>query len=156
MQFLEMGVPRHRGTGAQPIVRDAVPIMPAHDLAGQAVKAQDAVGATVQPDVGNSLWPRTGNRVHTLCTSNGSPYTNFQSRIMYGTYKLTQAMPGGDVLAAFTRILHRSVNDELMQVHRSGPPHSFPLVHVLSFAASAACLCNERLLQRSAAQVHRS
>jgi hypothetical protein len=145
MQFLEMGVPRHRGTSAQPIVRDAVPIMAAHGQAGQAVKAQDAVGTTVQQDVGNSLWPRTGNRVHTLCTSNGSPYTNFQNRIMYGTYKLTQAMPGGNVLAAFTRILHRSVNDELMQVHRSGPPHTFPLVHV-SCASTAACLCNNRLL----------
>jgi hypothetical protein len=34
------------------------------------------------------------NRIHTIHTSNGSPYQNFQSRIMFGTYKLVQALPG--------------------------------------------------------------
>ena len=32
----------------------------------------------------------------------------------YGTYKLVQQMPGGDKLTGFTRILHRSTPDELM------------------------------------------
>ena len=32
---------------------------------------------------------------------------------MYGTYRLAKRMPGGDVLAAITRILHRSQDDEL-------------------------------------------
>ncbi len=27
-------------------------------------------------------WPRTGRTIHTVCTSNGSPYLNFQTRIM--------------------------------------------------------------------------
>ena len=61
-------------------------------------------------------WPTVGSTVHTLCTSNGSPYTNFQTRIMYATYQLAQKAPGGEIMAAFTRILHRSKTDELMQV----------------------------------------
>ena len=27
-------------------------------------------------------WPKTGRTIHTVCTSNGSPYLNFQTRIM--------------------------------------------------------------------------
>lgn len=56
----------------------------------------------------------TGDTIHTLCTSNGSPYLNFQLRIMYGTYQLVQKMPGGEKLVAFTRILHRQQPDVLM------------------------------------------
>lgn len=63
-------------------------------------------------------WPADGSAVHTLCTSNGSPYLNFQNRIMYATYQLAQKAPGGDSLSGFTRILHRSHEDELMQVRR--------------------------------------
>lgn len=33
----------------------------------------------------------------------------------YGTYKKVQAMPGGERLVAFTRVLHRTVPDVLMQ-----------------------------------------
>jgi hypothetical protein len=33
----------------------------------------------------------------------------------YATYKLVQAMPGGDKLTGFTRILHRTVPDLLME-----------------------------------------
>ena len=29
-----------------------------------------------------AMFPTTGNTIHTLCTSNGSPYMNFQNRIM--------------------------------------------------------------------------
>ena len=32
----------------------------------------------------------------------------------YATFKLAQAMPGGEKLAAFTRILHRTENDILV------------------------------------------
>lgn len=35
-------------------------------------------------------------------------------RRRYGTYKLVQKMPGGEKLTGFTRILHRSTPDELM------------------------------------------
>uniref|UniRef100_A0A061QV19 Hydroxyproline O-arabinosyltransferase-like domain-containing protein n=1 Tax=Tetraselmis sp. GSL018 TaxID=582737 RepID=A0A061QV19_9CHLO len=51
--------------------------------------------------------------IHTICTSNGSPYVNFQTRIMYGTYLKVQSMPGGEKLVAFTRILHRTKPDVL-------------------------------------------
>eukprot|EP00891_Asterochloris_glomerata_P007790 jgi/Astpho2/7790/fgenesh1_pm.00117_%23_7_t len=55
-----------------------------------------------------------GRTIHTVCTSNGSPYLNFQTRIMYGTYNKAQQLPGGERLAAFTRILHRTTPDILM------------------------------------------
>jgi len=58
-------------------------------------------------------WP--GDTVHTLVTSSGDGYQNFQTRIMYATYKLAQKMPGGEKLTGFTRILHRTVPDILME-----------------------------------------
>jgi hypothetical protein len=82
------------------------------------------------------------NNIHILCTSNGSPYqsepprcfatpaclppparchqhapnrrADYQLRIAYSTYKLVQKMPGGERHVGFTRILHRTVDDELM------------------------------------------
>ncbi|EIE24619.1 hypothetical protein COCSUDRAFT_14028 [Coccomyxa subellipsoidea C-169] len=65
--------------------------------------------STVTPGI-----PTKGTAIHTLVTSNGSPYLNFQNRIMYGTYKKAQKMPGGDSLVGFTRILHRTRPDLLM------------------------------------------
>ncbi|GAX80911.1 hypothetical protein CEUSTIGMA_g8346.t1 [Chlamydomonas eustigma] len=55
-----------------------------------------------------------GDTIHTLMTSSGSGYQNFQGRIMYGTYKIVQGMSGGDKLTGFTRILHRVKPDECM------------------------------------------
>ncbi|KAL6750916.1 hypothetical protein V8C86DRAFT_2795790 [Haematococcus lacustris] len=55
-----------------------------------------------------------GDTVHTVFTSSGDAYQNFQSRIMYATYKLVQQQPGGERLTGFTRILHRTVPDVLM------------------------------------------
>lgn len=52
--------------------------------------------------------------IHTLATSNGSPYQNYQMRIAYATYNLIKEMPGGSRHVAFTRILHRTKDDELM------------------------------------------
>jgi hypothetical protein len=116
LQFLEMGIERHYQDG-HPIVAGASPLrrdlpMDAtsqthNGFASQANKIDSAVAARL---------PSMGKTIHTLCTSNGSPYVNFQTRIMYGTYKLTQQMPGGELLAGFTRILHRTQPDELMQV----------------------------------------
>jgi len=51
--------------------------------------------------------------IHVLCTSNGSPYLNWQTRIMYQTYKMVRDQPGSD-LKHFTRLLHRRTDDELM------------------------------------------
>eukprot|EP00877_Chromochloris_zofingiensis_P015145 jgi/Chrzof1/9885/Cz04g19190.t1 len=61
--------------------------------------------------------PRTrhpGDTIHSIFPSNGSPYQNFQARIMYGTYKLVQKQPDGDKLTGFTRVLHRMTDDEVM------------------------------------------
>ncbi len=52
------------------------------------------------------------HRIHTLTTTNGSPYQNYQMRIAYASYKRMLAMPGGEHHVAFTRILHRTVRDE--------------------------------------------
>mmetsp|Transcript_5534 Transcript_5534/g.20170 ORF Transcript_5534/g.20170 Transcript_5534/m.20170 type:complete len:517 (-) Transcript_5534:1235-2785(-) len=52
--------------------------------------------------------------IHTVCTSNGSPYLNFQARIMYGTYQIASQEPGGEMMLYFTRVLHRRTDDELM------------------------------------------
>lgn len=55
-----------------------------------------------------------GDTIHSVITSSGSGYQNWQGRIMYGTYKLVQKMPGGEKLTGFTRILHRVHEDECM------------------------------------------
>lgn len=55
-----------------------------------------------------------GSTIHTLFTSNGSPYQNFQARIMVATWHLVRSSPGGGALVAMTRILHRTTPDELM------------------------------------------
>lgn len=56
----------------------------------------------------------SSSAIHTLCTSNGSPYLNYQTRIMYSTYRILQAANGGMQNTAFTRILHRTQPDLLM------------------------------------------
>ncbi|GLC42047.1 hypothetical protein PLESTB_001062400 [Pleodorina starrii] len=82
---------------------------------------QQQAGAVkgVFPDA--NTWPITpvkekmpGNTIHTLFTSNGSPYQNIQARIMVGTYNIIRKMPGGERLVALTRILHRTTPDEVM------------------------------------------
>lgn len=65
-----------------------------------------------------------GDTIHSVLTSSGDEYQNFQTRIMYATYKMVQKMPGGERLTAFTRILHRSVPDILMD--EVPTYHSFP------------------------------
>ena len=52
--------------------------------------------------------------IHTLITSNGAPYMNYQTRILMGTYELIRQMPGGEKHVGLTRILHRSKPDILM------------------------------------------
>ena len=59
--------------------------------------------------VGSVVRPR--NRIHTLTTTNGSPYQNYQMRIAYASYTRMLAMPGGEHHVAFTRILHRTARD---------------------------------------------
>ena len=51
--------------------------------------------------------------LHTVLTSSGNAYMNWQTRVMYRTY-LKHAAEPGSILKAFTRILHRGKDDELM------------------------------------------
>ncbi len=53
--------------------------------------------------------------VHTMITSNGSPYMNWQTRIFYETWKKA-ASEKDSILRRFTRVLHRSTEDELMKL----------------------------------------
>ena len=57
----------------------------------------------------------TDRSIHVLMTSGGGPYQNFQTRIMYSTFQKVQGQPGGENLVAFTRILHRTKPDRLME-----------------------------------------
>lgn len=97
----------------------------AADSAAASTTSSTAGGAPprnfkgVFPDA--NTWPITpvkekmpGNTIHTLFTSNGSPYQNIQARIMVGTYNLVRKMPGGERLVALTRIMHRTKPDEVM------------------------------------------
>eukprot|EP00850_Spirogloea_muscicola_P011540 SM000072S21174 [mRNA] locus=s72:97305:104460:+ [translate_table: standard] len=52
--------------------------------------------------------------IHVIVTSNGSPYLNWQNRIMYHTYQKVAALPESD-MKYFTRVLHRSKPDALME-----------------------------------------
>lgn len=131
VQFLEMGTYRHYKHGT-PIVAapqaqiiDTIHTHSSISVHGAAastdVTSQIALAYHTSPERTSrnpspAGWPTQGSTIHTLCTSNGSPYTNFQNRIMYATYKLAQKAPGGEILAGFTRILHRTVEDELMEV----------------------------------------
>lgn len=111
----------------------------AADSAAASTTSSTAGGAPprnfkgVFPDA--NTWPITpvkekmpGNTIHTLFTSNGSPYQNIQARIMVGTYNLVRKMPGGERLVALTRIMHRTKPDEVMdEVRRAGTrmsPHA--------------------------------
>ena len=51
--------------------------------------------------------------IHVMLTSNGSPYMNWQTRVMYHSYLKVASAPGSD-MKYFTRVLHRSKEDALM------------------------------------------
>ena len=51
--------------------------------------------------------------LHTVLTSSGNAYMNWQSRVVYQTYK-KYASEKKSILKTFTRILHRGKDDELM------------------------------------------
>lgn len=56
--------------------------------------------------------------VHVVVTSNGNRYMNWQTRVLYANYKKTAAAGsdyGPELLRAFTRVLHRTSDDELMR-----------------------------------------
>ncbi|GFH32599.1 uncharacterized protein HaLaN_31844, partial [Haematococcus lacustris] len=74
-------------------------------------KPVDSGGATAQRKPA-AKW--NGDTIHSVMTSSGGDYQNFQTRIMYQTYKMVQRQPGGERLTGFTRILHSTVPDVLM------------------------------------------
>ncbi|KAF5828994.1 hypothetical protein DUNSADRAFT_16723 [Dunaliella salina] len=78
---------------------------------GKAVVIVDEFKA---PDPNHPFRKFRGDTIHALHTSSGGDYQNYQSRIMYASFKLVQGMPGGEKLTAYTRILHRTVPDYLM------------------------------------------
>lgn len=51
-----------------------------------------AVAIPRQTSGGSSERPKPYG-IHTMCTSNGSPYLNWQTRIMYKTYQKARALP---------------------------------------------------------------
>lgn len=103
--FIEIGASKHHHEGQSAAEQQALPA---------AVEQKGGTAATVVAAAGGaSGWPTTGETVHIAYTSNGSPYTNYQNLVMYGTYKLAQKMPGGDKMVGFTRILHRTTHDAL-------------------------------------------
>ena len=57
--------------------------------------------------------------IHTVLTSNGNAYMNWQTRVMYATWQAAGVAEGaGGLMTAFTRVLHRATEDELMQEAR--------------------------------------
>jgi len=48
-----------------------------------------------------------------MITSNGQPYMNWQTRVFFQTWLRASGEPGSP-LKHFTRVLHRTKNDELM------------------------------------------
>lgn len=84
-------------------------------LKAVAATSSKSVGASKTTEAESS--PTGANddlAIHTVVTVNGSPYVNFQTRIMYGTYLRMQKMPGSENFRYFTRILSRQSNDALM------------------------------------------
>ena len=51
--------------------------------------------------------------LHTMISSNGQPYINWQTRVFHATWKKVSKEPGSP-LRHFTRVLHRTRDDELM------------------------------------------
>ena len=86
------------------------------NLKGRMVKSQVIWLTLSRPcHAGTNCCQFVGDTVHTLVTSSGDGYQNFQTRILYSSYKIVQKMPGGEKMTGFTRILHRTVPDILME-----------------------------------------
>ena len=74
-------------------------------------------------------WTAPGACVHTVLTSNGNSYMNWQSRVMYATYLAAAAKDTAGVMKAFTRVLHRHTDDELMMEARATSFQPPPSLH---------------------------
>ncbi|PNH02423.1 hypothetical protein TSOC_011595 [Tetrabaena socialis] len=123
---------------ATPVTATSVSLGAGATVAGSGAKAEAKVagnsihsvitgnGSPYQNFQGRIMTKPGGNTIHSIFTCGGDFYQDFQSRIMYGTYKLVQQMPGGERLTGFTRILHRMKPDEVMDeipTFRADPLH---------------------------------
>lgn len=88
----------------KPFIANDVEIQVQND-AMNAMQLQHPLKPAVKPSVSKGI--------HAILTSNGSPYMNWQSRIMYYTYLQVAKQPGSD-LKHFTRVLHRQTDDTMM------------------------------------------
>ncbi|KAI7843720.1 hypothetical protein COHA_002618 [Chlorella ohadii] len=95
-------------------------------LAGlRSASTEEAIAAAVG-GTGEVWWPTTGDTVHLIYTANGSPYVNYQTLALYGSWRRARRMPGGDKMVALTRVLHRSQDDDLspyVPTYRVEPRH---------------------------------
>ena len=92
-----------------------------------------------KPATGKTDLPKC---LHTIMTTNGNVYMNWQSRIMYSSYLKHAAEPGG-IMKAFTRILHRGRDDELM--------HEIPTMRVNPVQTKCDGWCDYPVADRSKA-----
>lgn len=76
-----------------------------------AVDSTRATDVTIKREVSSSA-PFTAS-VHVVVTSNGNRYMNWQTRVFYRSFLKVQNEEGC-ALAAFTRVLHRTTDDELV------------------------------------------
>ena len=80
--------------------------------------------------------------LHVVMTSNGNVYMNWQSRVMYSSY-LRHAAEDGSIMKAFTRILHKGREDELM--------HEIPTMRFNPVQAKCDGWCDYPVADRSKA-----
>jgi hypothetical protein len=87
-----------------------------HDAAGFEIDARPEFLLGRKSGTGPASHKPGEASVHVVLTSNGNSYMNWQTRVMYGTYLAAVAKEPRGPLArgAFTRVLHRSTDDELM------------------------------------------
>eukprot|EP00195_Chlamydomonas_chlamydogama_P009547 CAMPEP_0202895500 /NCGR_PEP_ID=MMETSP1392-20130828/4679_1 /ASSEMBLY_ACC=CAM_ASM_000868 /TAXON_ID=225041 /ORGANISM="Chlamydomonas chlamydogama, Strain SAG 11-48b" /LENGTH=453 /DNA_ID=CAMNT_0049580525 /DNA_START=68 /DNA_END=1426 /DNA_ORIENTATION=+ len=110
----------HTAQGTNSNTRSLPRALGSTETSTSKVSEEDSIMATAHHAVGKAAagtgsqhkWP--GDTIHTLFTSSGDGYQNYQTRILWGTYNVAKKMPGGEKLTGFTRILHRTVPDVLM------------------------------------------
>jgi hypothetical protein len=86
---------------------------PRYDVAFDGTRGADGVDDVSEKVKDLSSSEEKPRGIHVLATSNGSPYLNWQTRIMYQTYTNVASRSNGD-MRHFTRVLHRRTDDELM------------------------------------------
>ena len=108
------------------LITRVILFMQMHDAAGFEI---DALPEFLRRRSSSAAPAAARGTVHVVLTSNGNPYMNWQTRVMYATYRALVARDPDGPLArgAFTRVLHRSTDDELMV---EVPTMRFTPVHV--------------------------